>query len=245
MCNSIAAQAVCGKDQHITWQEGAVRREAKERALQQRGCVIWFTGLSGSGKSTVACTLEHALFNRGVLTTLLDGDNIRHGLNCNLGFCEEDRAENIRRVGEVTKLFVDSGLIALASFISPYSRDRDNVRARLGPRDFIEVYLKIPLEMCEARDAKGLYKLARAGKIKGFTGIDDPYEAPENPEITLEACSADGRPQCPESMARTILTYLESHGYLRAPMANNAVSGPARAIADWAERKTPVLDYSI
>ncbi len=146
MYNSIAAQAVCGKDQHITWQEGAVRREAKERALQQRGCVIWFTGLSGSGKSTVACTLEHALFNRGVLTTLLDGDNIRHGLNCNLGFCEEDRAENIRRVGEVTKLFVDSGLIALASFISPYSRDRDNVRARLGPRDFIEVYLKVHIQ---------------------------------------------------------------------------------------------------
>lgn len=143
MCKSTAAQAACGKDQHITWQEGAVRREAKERALQQRGCVIWFTGLSGSGKSTVACTLEHALFNRGVLTTLLDGDNIRHGLNCNLGFCEEDRAENIRRVGEVTKLFVDSGLIALASFISPYRRDRDNVRARLGPRDFIEVYLKV------------------------------------------------------------------------------------------------------
>ena len=143
MCNSVAAQAACSKDQHITWQEGAVRREAKERALQQRGCVIWFTGLSGSGKSTVACTLEHALFNRGVLTTLLDGDNIRHGLNCNLGFCEEDRAENIRRVGEVTKLFVDTGIIALASFISPYTRDRDRVRARLGPRDFIEVYLQV------------------------------------------------------------------------------------------------------
>jgi adenylylsulfate kinase len=138
-----AAQAIKAREQHITWQEGAVQREAKEALLRQTGCVLWFTGLSGSGKSTVACTLEHALYNRGIHTALLDGDNIRHGLNSNLGFSEEDRAENIRRVGEVAKLFVESGIITLASFISPYRRDRDRVRERLGAKSFIEVYVKV------------------------------------------------------------------------------------------------------
>ena len=129
--------------QNITWQEGAVSRESKERLLSQRGCVLWFTGLSGSGKSTVACTLEHALAQRGILTTLLDGDNVRHGLNSNLGFCEADREENIRRIGEVSKLMVESGIVTLASFISPYRRDRMRVRERLGCGDFIEVYMKV------------------------------------------------------------------------------------------------------
>ena len=238
MCSS---QAGSCRDNILVWQEGTVRREAKEALLKQRGCVVWFTGLSGSGKSTVACSLEHALHSRGVLTALLDGDNVRHGLNSNLGFSGEDRAENIRRVGEVAKLFVETGLITLASFISPYRRDRDNVRARLGPRDFIEVFMKVrqgrshsllsdsaqsghaahahsacwwaagrattdaqrsvaglgvvpcmqvPLEVCEQRDPKGLYALARSGKIKGFTGIDDPYEHPEKPEIILEVICA-------------------------------------------------------
>ena len=136
-------QAGSCRENVLVWQEGTVRREAKEALLKQRGCVVWFTGLSGSGKSTVACALEHALHSRGVLTALLDGDNVRHGLNSNLGFSSEDRAENIRRVGEVAKLFVETGLITLASFISPYRQDRDNVRARLGPRDFIEVFMKV------------------------------------------------------------------------------------------------------
>jgi adenylylsulfate kinase len=148
MSTSTAAAAARCREQHITWQEGGVCREAKEALLQQRGCVVWFTGLSGSGKSTVAATLEHALHARGVATALLDGDNVRHGLNCNLGFCEGDRAENIRRVGEVSKLLLESGLVTLASFISPYRRDRDAVRARLGPKDFIEVFMKARSAAC-------------------------------------------------------------------------------------------------
>ena len=194
---------------NITWHEGAVSRRDKERLLKQRGCLLWFTGLSGSGKSTVACTLEHALVQRGHLTTLLDGDNIRHGLNNNLGFSQEDREENIRRIGEVSKLLVDSGLITLASFISPYERDRAKVRSRLAPGDFIEVYMKTPLVVCERRDPKGLYKLARAGKLKGFTGIDDPYEAPSNAEIVLESDKLTV-----EAMAAELLIFLDSRGFL-------------------------------
>ena len=143
MCSNPAAQFLTAREQHITWHDGGVSREAKEALLKQRGCVVWFTGLSGSGKSTVACTLEHALYRRGVATALLDGDNIRHGPNCNLGFSEAERAENIRRVGEVTKLFVETGVITLASFISPYRIDRDLVRQRMGCRDFIEVHMKV------------------------------------------------------------------------------------------------------
>lgn len=194
---------------NITWHEGSVKRRDKERLLDQKGCVLWFTGLSASGKSTVACTLEHALNKRGHLTTLLDGDNLRHGLNCNLGFSSEDRAENIRRIGEVSKLLVDSGLITLASFISPYRQDRDKVRSRLQPGDFIEVYMKTPLSVCESRDPKGLYKLARAGKIKGFTGIDDPYEPPVNAEVVLETDRLSV-----EAMAAELLIFLDSRGFL-------------------------------
>ena len=186
-----------------------MKRRDKERLLDQKGCVLWFTGLSASGKSTVACTLEHALNKRGHLTTLLDGDNLRHGLNCNLGFSSEDRAENIRRIGEVSKLLVDSGLITLASFISPYRQDRDKVRSRLQPGDFIEVYMKTPLSVCESRDPKGLYKLARAGKIKGFTGIDDPYEPPVNAEVVLETDRLSV-----EAMAAELLIFLDSRGFL-------------------------------
>ncbi|KAK9819088.1 hypothetical protein WJX81_001587, partial [Elliptochloris bilobata] len=160
--------------------------------------------------------------------TLLDGDNVRHGLNCNLGFSAEDREENVRRIGEVAKLMVEAGLVTLASFISPYRADRDRVRARQKPRDFIEIYMKVPLEVCEERDCKGLYKLARAGKIKGFTGVDDPYEEPENPEVVLEARRADGSLSSPEEMAAQIMCYLEGHGYLRAPLSNNAVKAPLR-----------------
>eukprot|EP00891_Asterochloris_glomerata_P004862 jgi/Astpho2/4862/fgenesh1_pm.00069_%23_7_t len=196
---------------NIKWQEGAVERAAKEHLLKQKGCCLWFTGLSGSGKSTVACTLEHALLQRGHLTSLLDGDNIRHGLNCNLGFSAEDREENIRRVGEVSKLLVSSGVIVLVSCISPYRADRDNVRGRLGDSDFIEIYMETPLHVCEGRDPKGLYKLAREGKIKNFTGIDDPYEPPPNPEIVLQSHLA-----APQEMAGNLLCYLQKHGYLEA-----------------------------
>lgn len=206
LASPVAQPAACS---NITWHEGAVARRDKERLLNQRGCVLWFTGLSGSGKSTVACTLEHALVKRGHLTTLLDGDNVRHGLNSNLGFSQADREENIRRIGEVSKLLVESGLITLASFISPYERDREKVRSRLRPGDFIEVYMKTPLAVCEQRDPKGLYKLARAGKLKGFTGIDDPYEAPSNPEITLESDKLSV-----EAMAAELLIFLDSRGFL-------------------------------
>ena len=174
------------KATNVTWHEGHVNCEEREKLLGQKGALIWFTGLSGSGKSTVAFTLEHALVQRGHLSYVLDGDNIRHGLNKNLGFSAEDREENIRRLGEVGKLFVDAGLITISSFISPYRADRQRARETVGEDSFFEVYCYAPLEVCEERDPKGLYKKARAGELKGFTGIDDPYEAPENPELFLD-----------------------------------------------------------
>uniref|UniRef100_A0A061RXC0 Adenylyl-sulfate kinase n=1 Tax=Tetraselmis sp. GSL018 TaxID=582737 RepID=A0A061RXC0_9CHLO len=204
-----------GESTNIKWHESMVTRDDKEKLLKQKGCVLWFTGLSGSGKSTVACTLEHTLNKLGKFTINLDGDNIRHGLNKNLGFTPEDREENIRRIGEVAKLFAENGTLTLVSFISPYRADRDKVRARLAADDFIEVYMKIPIEVCESRDPKGLYKAARAGKIKGFTGIDDPYEEPLNPEITVEVKDEGGNMTSPEVMAQKILSYLDSKGYLK------------------------------
>ncbi len=165
--------------------------------LGQRGILVWFTGLSGSGKSTIAYRVEQALMAQGRLAYVLDGDNVRHGLNSNLGFGAEDRAENIRRIGEVGKLFVDAGLITLSSFVSPYRADRDRVRAILGAGGFLEVFVNTPLEVCESRDPKGLYKKARAGEIAQFTGISDPYEPPLSPELeirtdqlTVDAASA-------------------------------------------------------
>ncbi len=174
------------KATNITWHEGHVGRGERENLLRQIGCLIWTTGLSGSGKSTIAYTLEHALVQRGHLCYVLDGDNIRHGLNKNLGFSAEDREENIRRLGEVGKLFVDAGLITITAFISPYRKDRDIARQTVGPDSFFEVLCDAPIEICEQRDPKGLYKKARAGEIKGFTGVDDPYEAPENPEMVID-----------------------------------------------------------
>lgn len=174
------------KATNITWHEGHVDRAERENLLKQKGALIWFTGLSGSGKSTIAYTLEHALVQRGHLSYVLDGDNIRHGLNKNLGFSAEDRAENIRRIGEVGKLFVDAGLITLTAFISPYKNDRIAARETVGADGFFEVFCDTPLEVCEKRDPKGLYKKARAGEIKGFTGIDDPYEAPDKPEMVID-----------------------------------------------------------
>ncbi|CAF2249204.1 hypothetical protein HID58_030243 [Brassica napus] len=196
---------------NIVWHESSICRCDRQQLLQQKGCVIWITGLSGSGKSTVACALSKALFERGKLTYTLDGDNVRHGLNRDLTFKAEDRTENIRRIGEVAKLFADVGVICIASLISPYRRDRDACRSLLPEGDFVEVYMDVPLSVCESRDPKGLYKLARAGKIKGFTGIDDPYEAPLNCEVVLKhtdvSCS-------PRQMAENIISYLQDKGYL-------------------------------
>lgn len=175
------------KATNVTWQDGEVSREDRYGILRQRGVTIWFTGLSGSGKSTIAVALERALFKRGKLSYRLDGDNVRLGINKNLGFSEQDRQENIRRIGEVAKLFSDAGAISLSSFISPYKADRDEVRNlhEQANLTFIEVFVDCSLAVAEERDPKGLYKKARAGEIKNFTGIDDPYEAPINPEIHL------------------------------------------------------------
>jgi len=177
------------KATNVHWHEGDITRAHREKLLGHRGATLWFTGLSGSGKSTVAVALEGELHERGVLAYRLDGDNVRMGINKNLGFSAEDRTENIRRIGEVAKLFADSGVIALSSFISPYVADRDGVRElhESAGIDFIEVFVDCSLEAAEARDPKGLYKKARAGEIKNFTGIDDPYEAPTGAEIHLHS----------------------------------------------------------
>ncbi len=200
------------KATNITWHEGHVTREERGKLLKQQGATLWFTGLSGSGKSTIAFTLEHALVQNGYQAYVLDGDNIRHGLNKNLGFSAADREENIRRIGEVAKLFADAGILTMTSFISPYRKDRDLVRALHveGKLPFIEIHVNTPLETCEQRDPKGLYKKARAGQLKGFTGIDDPYEAPLNPELTIDATTTS-----PQQAAVLLVQYLESQGILR------------------------------
>jgi adenylylsulfate kinase len=203
------------KATNITWHEGHVTRDARQALLKQKGCTLWFTGLSGSGKSTIAFTLEHALVQQGKLAYVLDGDNIRHGLNKNLGFAAADREENIRRIGEVAKLFADAGVITLASFISPYRRDRDAVRKLHddGTLPFIEVFVNTPIATCESRDPKGLYKKARAavvsGKGMGFTGIDDPYEEPANPDVTLDTANVS-----PQQAAVQLLEYLKKRGVI-------------------------------
>ncbi len=196
---------------NIHWHEGEITREERERAMGQKGASLWMTGLSGSGKSTIAVALEQVLAQRGFKAYRLDGDNVRHGLNRNLGFSAEDRAENIRRIGEVSKLFADAGIIAVNSFISPYQADRQLVRdlhAAAG-LPFLEVFVDAPLEVAENRDPKGLYKKARAGEIKGFTGIDDPYEAPESPELHLRT-DQFGIAEC----VQQVIDLLEQHGLI-------------------------------
>jgi adenylylsulfate kinase len=197
------------KATNITWHEGSVTREERQKLLNQKGVTVWMTGLSASGKSTIACILEQMLLHKKKQAYRLDGDNIRMGLNNNLGFSAEDRAENIRRIGEVAKLFADAGVIAITSFISPYKKDRDAVRAGMKPGEFIEVYVQVSLAEAEKRDPKGLYKKARAGQLKNFTGIDDPYEAPEKPEILIET-----EKHKPDEAAKVILAYLEKNGHL-------------------------------
>lgn len=215
---------------HVTWHEPAVSRDERERLAGHRGCVVWFTGLSGCGKSTVANLVDRQLFDRGVRSFVLDGDNIRHGLNASadrlqadfgrefaerfgLAFGALDRQENIRRIGAVAQLFCAAGLITLTAFVSPYRRDRDAVRQQVvshgRPDDFVEVFVNAPLEVCEARDPKGLYRKARAGQISQFTGVDDPYEPPLTPELALESAQIPA----PE-LARQVIHYLETRGVL-------------------------------
>ena len=199
------------KATNITWHEANVVQTDREQLLNQKGCVIWFTGLSGSGKSTLALEVESKLYQRGHLTYVLDGDNIRHGLNKNLGFSPEDREENIRRIGEVAKLFADAGVIAMTAFISPYRTDRDNARDLLDEGRFVEVFVDCPLEVCEARDTKGLYKKARAGEIKEFTGISAPYEAPSQPELTVNTDN-----QSLEECTERVIAILANKGLIPA-----------------------------
>jgi len=209
---------------NVQWHEHSVTRAEREQRHGHKGCVVWFTGLSACGKSTVANLVDHMLHSQGVNSFVLDGDNVRHGLNAGpgmlkerhgeefarrfgLGFSAQDREENIRRIGAVAKLFAEAGVIALTAFISPYRRDRDHVRAALAPGDFIEIFVDAPLEVCEKRDPKGLYKKARAGELKGFTGIDDPYEPPAKPELVLDAGKKDA-----ETLAKEVIAYLRKAG---------------------------------
>jgi adenylylsulfate kinase len=194
------------KSRNITWSRSFVTREDKENILGQKGALIWFTGLSASGKSAISHALENKLCASGYFAVVLDGDNIRHGLNKDLGFSPEDRDENIRRIGEVSKLFTENGVITMSAFISPYRADRDRVRANLAAGDFIEIYLKCPMDELKRRDPKGLYKKALEGSIQEFTGVSAPYEAPLSPEITLDTYETS-LDECVEN----ILDYLRSH----------------------------------
>jgi len=219
----------------VHWHGHAVSREEREQLHGHRGCVVWFTGLSASGKSTVANLVDRKLHALGVRSFVLDGDNVRHGLNAGpdllesghgeefaqrfgLGFSAQDREENIRRIGAVARLFCDAGLIAITAFISPYRADRDRVRAMAADGDFVEVFVDTPLAVCEARDPKGLYKKARAGEVKRFTGIDDPYEPPERPELVL-----DGGTKSPDELADQVVAYLRAAGKI----------GPVAADKPW------------
>lgn len=211
-------------DTNVTWHEHEVTRSNRESLNGHKGCVIWFTGLSGSGKSTIANALDHKLHQWGMHSVVLDGDNVRHSLNAGssmlmethgeefaqrfgLGFSAIDREENIRRIGSVAQLFSQAGIIGLTAFISPYHIDRDRIRNNLLPGEFIEVFVDTPIEVCESRDPKGLYKKARAGEIKGFTGIDDPYEPPASPELVLSAAE-----KTPDVLADEVMTYLIGQG---------------------------------
>lgn len=196
---------------NIVWHDHHISKEERAAQKQQKPCVLWFTGLSGSGKSTIANAVEAKLFEQGKHTFLLDGDNVRHGLNKGLSFSEEDRVENIRRVGEVAKLFVDSGMIVLTAFISPFQKDRQMVRERMEQGEFVEVFIDAPLTTCEQRDPKGLYKKARAGEIKNFTGIDSPYEAPNQDEAEV-IVKNDGISI--EDAADQVIDYLQKKKYI-------------------------------
>lgn len=194
----------------VYWHSGKVTKTDREAITGHRGVCLWLTGLSGSGKSSVAAELERQLTDNDVHAFWLDGDNIRHGLNRDLGFSPEDRDENIRRIGEVAKLFVESGTVTIASFISPYRETRADIRDLMGEGDFIEVFVKCPLEVCEERDPKGIYEKARAGEIDNFTGISAPYEEPRDPEVVVDTTNDPS----PQASASKLYTYLADHGYL-------------------------------
>ena len=198
------------KAKNIVWHESEVTKRDRQEAKGHKSAILWFTGLSGSGKSTISAALETALHSKGVHTYRLDGDNVRHGLNKNLGFSPDDRSENIRRIGEVAKLMIDAGLFTLTAFISPYHEDRDQVREIVDADEFIEVYVKASLETCEERDPKGLYKKARLGEIKDFTGIDAPYEEPVNAEISI-----DTNQLSIEESVKVIISYLKENNYIK------------------------------
>ena len=209
------------KSKNVVWQDNPVSREDREEQRGHRGVVLWFTGLSASGKTTVAMEVEKRLFEEGYFSFVLDGDNVRHGLNADLGFSPEDRQENIRRIGEVAKLFAEAGAIVLTAFISPYREDRDRIRRSMTqPEDFVEVYVSCPLEVCEARDPKGLYARARAGEITDFTGIGAPYEAPGSPELVVETNVFDV-----EECVGKVLGHLRENGYINHLDRLRAVSG--------------------
>lgn len=197
------------KSENITWHSGGVTRAQREEVRGHRGAILWLTGLSGSGKSTIATSIEQRLLARKCATYLLDGDNVRHGLNRDLGFSPADRSENNRRIGEVAKLFADAGVLCLCAFISPYREDRARLRANMGPGDFLELYVRASLAACEARDPKGLYKKARAGQIPQMTGISAPYEPPEQPDVLL-----DTETMSIEDNVQRVVTYLEAGGYI-------------------------------
>ncbi len=197
------------KSTNIVWHAHTVTRAEREKKFGHRGFTVWLTGLSGSGKSTLANALDDALWQRGIRSYVLDGDNIRHGLNKNLGFSPEDRTENIRRIGEVARLFTDAGVANITAFISPYRADRDQARAAQGEGDFIEIWVRASVDECERRDTKGLYAKARAGQIKEFTGISAPYEEPANPELIV-----DTEGKSVEQSLEEILRYLQDKGYL-------------------------------
>ena len=205
-------------NENIIWHKQQVEKEDRARVLSQKPCVLWFTGLSGSGKSTIANAVELELFKRGRKTYLLDGDNVRHGLNKDLGFSEIDRIENIRRIGEVSKLFVDSGLIVLTAFISPFRSDRQIAKSLVKYDEFIEIFVDTPLEICESRDPKGLYKKAREGAIKNFTGISSPYEQPEEPNIHIKTDN-----HTVQGCADIVINHLIKHGYIQGDENDYAI----------------------
>lgn len=203
-------QKLVNKNENVVWHNATVTRERREKLNGHKSCVLWFTGLSGAGKSTLAHAVEEELYQRGCRTFVLDGDNVRHGLSSNLGFSEEDRRENIRRIGEAAKLMMEAGIIAMTAFISPFSADRDAVRSLMPHGDFLEIFCQASLEICELRDVKGLYKKARAGHIKNYTGIDSPYEIPENPELIVDTGTGSLK-----NSVNAVIALLEDRGMFR------------------------------
>jgi adenylylsulfate kinase len=197
------------ENNHVVWHRVLVSRDDRNRLNDHKSGIVWFTGLSASGKSTIAHAVEKELFERGIRTYVLDGDNVRHGINSNLGFSREDRKENLRRIAEFSKLFVDAGIVVLASFISPYREERTFVKNYFRPDDFLEIYVKCSVEECERRDPKGLYKKARAGIIKEYTGVSSPYEEPENPDLALNTEHFDL-----ENSVRKVLGLIEKRKFL-------------------------------